>query len=153
MRRTLALLLPLLIPMAAASQQPLATLRDNHRVLLVFAPSDQDPRYVQQMKMLDHHGAEIKERDLVLISVVTQTGPRITSQTLREMRGPELSDQEQVLARHRFQVAPEAFAVVLLGKDGGEKLRAVAPVSIDRLNQTIDAMPMRKDEMRAQKPG
>ena len=68
------------------------------------------------------------------------------------IRGPGLSDQEQVLARQRFQIAPEAFAAILVGKDGGEKLRVFAPVSMDRLNRTIDAMPMRKDEMKERKP-
>ena len=130
------------------AQQTLASLKDTHRVLLVFAPSERDPRYVQQMQMLEHHGAEMQERDLVLIPVVTEAGPQITPETLRVIRGPGLSDQEQVLARRRFHLAPEAFAVVLLGKDGGEKLRVTAPLSMERLNRTIDAMPMRKDEMK-----
>ncbi len=139
------------LPMGFA-QQTLATLKDTHRVLLVFAPSDHDPRYLQQMQMLDHHGAEMRERDLVLLPVVTEAGPQITPETLRVIRGPGLSDEEQVLVRHRLQIAPEAFVAVLLGKDGGEKLRATAPLSIDRLNRTIDAMPMRKDEMSKPKP-
>ena len=135
-----------------SAQQTLATLKDTHRVLLLFAPSDRDPRYVQQMQMLAHHGAEMKERDLVLIPVVTEAGPQITAETLRVIRGPGLSDEEQLLARQRFHLAPEAFATILLGKDGGEKLRVTAPVSMDRLNRTIDAMPMRKDEMKERKP-
>ncbi len=150
MRRVLVLI-SLWLPMCFA-QQTLATLKDTHRVLLVFAPSDRDPRYLQQTEMLEHHGAEMKERDLVLIPVVTETGPQITPETLRVIRGPSLSDQEQMLVRQRFHVAPEAFTAILLGKDGGEKLRVTAPVSVDRLNRTIDAMPMRKDEMKKREP-
>ena len=141
----------LCLPMCFA-QQTLATLKDTHRVLLVFAPSDRDPRYVQQMQMLEHHGAEMQERDLVLLPVVTETGPQVTPETLRVIRGPGLSYEEQVLVRQRFHLAPEAFAAILLGKDGGEKLRVTAPVSTDRLNRTIDVMPMRKDEMKERKP-
>ena len=121
-------------------------------MLLVFAASDHDPRYMQQMQMLEHHGAEMQERDLVLIPVVTETGAQITPETLRVIRGPGLPDQEQMLARQRFHILPGAFAAILLGKDGGEKLRVTVPVSIDRLNRTIDAMPMRKDEMKDRKP-
>ena len=136
----------------AVAQQTLVRLKDTHRVLLVFAPSDRDPRFLQQAQLLAHHGAELRERDLVVIPVVTETGPQITPETMRVIAGPGLSDQEQVLVRQRFQVAPESFAVVLLGKDGGEKLRVTAPLSVERLNGTIDAMPMRKEEMKARKP-
>ena len=149
-KRILVLML-FCLPMCFA-QQTLAALKDTHRVLLVFAPSDRDPRYVQQMQMLEHHGAEMQERDLVLLPVVTETGPQVTPETLRVIRGPGLSYEEQVLVRQRFHLAPEAFAAILLGKDGGEKLRVTAPVSTDRLNRTIDAMPMRKDEMKERKP-
>ena len=150
MQRVLVLMF-LWMPMCFA-QQTLAALKDVHRVLLVFAPSDRDPRYVRQMQILEHHDAEMQERDLVLIPVVTESGPQITPETLRVIRGRGMSDEEQLLARQRFHLAPEAFAVVLLGKDGGEKLRVTAPVSMERLNRTIDAMPMRKDEMKARPP-
>ena len=150
MQRVLVALF-LWLPMGFA-QQTLASLKDTHRVLLVFAPSDHDPRYLQQMQMLDHHSAEIEERDLVLIPVVTEAGPQITPETLRVIRGPGLSAREQMLARHRLKIAQEAFVVILLGKDGGEKLRVTAPVSIDRLKRTIDAMPRRRDEMTQRKP-
>ncbi len=136
----------------ASAQQTLAKLRDTYRVLLVFAPSDRDPRYVQQAKLLARHGAEMQERDLVVVPVVTERGPQITADTLRVIPGPGLSDEEQLLVRQRLHVAPETFAVVLLGKDGGEKLRVMAPLGIDRLNQTIDAMPMRQDEIKQRKP-
>ncbi len=149
MQRVLVVMF-LWLPMGFA-QQTLATLKDTHRVLLVFAPSDHDPRYLQQMQMLEHHGAEMQERDLVLLPVVTEAGPQITPETLRVICGPGLSAEEQMLARHRLKIAPEAFVAILLGKDGGEKLRVTAPVSIDRLNRTIDAMPMRRDEMTQRK--
>lgn len=40
-----------------------------------------------------------------------------------------------------------AFAVVLIGKDGGEKLRRSAPLATDELFAVVDAMPMRRAEM------
>ena len=44
-----------------------------------------------------------------------------------------------------------AFEVVLVGKDGGEKLRSAVPIEPERLFETIDAMPMRRQEMRSQR--
>ena len=50
--------------------------------------------------------------------------------------------------RRQFHIAPAEFAVVLVGKDGGEKKRWRQPVTFEQLRDTIDAMPMRQDEMR-----
>ena len=44
-----------------------------------------------------------------------------------------------------------AFTFILVGKDGGEKMRTDTIVSLAQLYKTIDAMPMRKEEMKQQK--
>jgi transcriptional regulator with AAA-type ATPase domain len=49
--------------------------------------------------------------------------------------------------REQFRIPPQDFAVLLLGEDGTVKLRAANPVSADRLNELIDSMPTRKQEM------
>jgi len=49
--------------------------------------------------------------------------------------------------RASFQVPAEEFCVVLVGKDGGVKLREVAPVEATRLFALIDSMPMRQYEI------
>mgnify|MGYP006275992019 FL=1 len=55
--------------------------------------------------------------------------------------------------RDRFDVATDAFAVILLGLDGTEKRRETAPLSVDDLFRTIDAMPMRRAEMQREDGG
>ncbi len=45
----------------------------------------------------------------------------------------------------------EAFSVVLIGKDGGEKLRRPTPLAPEELFAIVDAMPMRRAEMRERK--
>lgn len=40
------------------------------------------------------------------------------------------------------------FLAVLIGKDGGVKLRETSPVETDRLFNLIDSMPMRQREMK-----
>jgi hypothetical protein len=145
----LLLVLTLFAPMTLA-QQTLASYIDRSRVLLVFAPNDEDPRYQQQLTSLNHYAAEVKERDLIILPVLIDPGPPITPNTMRVTFGPGLPEQEQMLARRRFKVGPTEFTALLVGKDGGEKLRSHQPLSIEELNRTIDAMPMRQQEMRKQ---
>lgn len=45
----------------------------------------------------------------------------------------------------------EAFSVILIGKDGGEKLRRPTPLSPEELFAIVEAMPMRRAEMRERK--
>ncbi len=42
----------------------------------------------------------------------------------------------------------KTFSVHLIGKDGGEKYTSDKPVTLQKLYFIIDAMPMRKDEMK-----
>ena len=56
-------------------------------------------------------------------------------------------------ARKRFGIGGETFAVVLVGKDGGEKFRSTEPVEPEDLFDRIDAMPMRRREVREKDAG
>ncbi len=141
----LLLLLPFVAP-----PQPLACYVDHNRVLLVFAPTDADSRFQQQLTLLAHHGAGLKDRDLVLLPNVVHAGAEAPD-TLRTLNSPYPTGEQQLDQRTRFHVAPSEFAVILIGKDGGEKLRQHAPLSYQKLASTIDAMPMRQEEMRRQK--
>ncbi len=118
----------------------LARLRDQYRPLLIFAPGPNDPQLEIQMRTLQEHAAAVQDRNLAVIALPYQTPP--PSQL-------ELSPADAEAARRRFGIEPDEFAVILLGKDGGQKLRSDKPVSMDRLAETIDAMPMRQDEMKA----
>ncbi|MCX6931344.1 MAG: DUF4174 domain-containing protein [Verrucomicrobia bacterium] len=51
----------------------------------------------------------------------------------------------------QIQFGTKSFSVVLIGKDGGEKLRRATPLSPEELFAIVDAMPMRRAEMRGQK--
>ena len=134
-------------PMLPA-QQTLSTLVDRNRVLLIFTPTALDGRYGKQLDDFNHHEADNRARDLVVIPLIQQTGPPNLSPVLRTLQPPYISDWEQITIRRRFHIAASEFAVILLGKDGGEKLRTTTPITITHLNRTIDAMPMRQEEMR-----
>jgi hypothetical protein len=150
MIRPLLLLFALVPALAVAQDAPaLASLKDKNRVLLVFAPSDCDPLFRQQVALLQHHEAELKDRDLVVIPVLVHVGAAAGGETLRTLHAPVASDTDQLALRNRFHVPQDRFAVILIGKDGGEKLQRHAPITVEKLSETIDAMPMRKDEMRS----
>ena len=143
----------LLMPLAAttlAAQQTLSGMVDRNRVLLIFAPNGVDMRYGRQLSAFEHHENELRSRDVVVIPVLQDPGPPNTSDTLRLLQPPLIQADEQITLRRRFHIQPNQFAVILIGKDGGEKLRSTNPVTLLKLNTTIDAMPGRKDEMKNQ---
>lgn len=96
------------------------------RPIVVFADSPNDPRFGLQMEYLTERAADLAERDVV---VLTDTDP--------EAMGPL-----------RKKLRPRGFMMVLIGKDGGVKLRKPMPWSVRELNRSIDKMPMREREIR-----
>jgi hypothetical protein len=129
----------------------LRSLRDQHRALLIFTP-DTNAQFLHQIRELAANANDLRERDLVVIPILSHEDNKPWGVTFRLDTIATLSASEQAAARKRFHIAPDAFTVILIGKDGGEKLRSSSPVSLDKLLSTIDAMPMRQDEMRQRKP-
>ena len=95
------------------------------RPLVVFAPSQNDPRFVRQMEMIEAGRDELTERDVV---VLTDTDP--------DAKGPL-----------RQALRPRDFQLVLIGKDGDVKLRKPFPWDVRELSRVIDKMPMRQQEI------
>ncbi len=105
--------------------------RGQFRLLIVFAPTAVNRALAQQREGGD--AAEFADRDLRIIEVIGNT-----------VRGA--TDPAAAL-RARFDTPPPAFRVILLGKDGHVALDSIGPVPAARIEATIDAMPMRRDEM------
>lgn len=95
------------------------------RELLVFAPTAEAPPLLAQRAISASSAAGFAERDLRMIEIIGDTNP----------------------LRRRHDVPADQFRVLLLGKDGGVKLRRDTPIDTVTLFATIDAMPMRRDEM------
>ena len=95
-------------------------------VVVVGKPGD--PRVGQQCSALERDAAALQERD-----VVVQT---MTPEAARRDR-PDLGVKAQT-----------AFEVLLVGKDGGVKLRRETAVAPSEITALIDTMPMRRAEMR-----
>lgn len=130
-------LLALTTPPAHAA--PLDKYRWKRRLLLVFAPVKPHPSLVVQRKRLKEATAGLKEREVTVVEVV-QDSVFVNGQLAIELNAKAL--------RKNFDTTIVEFKVVLIGKDGGEKLRRSDPVQVDDLFKTIDAMPMRQQELR-----
>ena len=59
-----------------------------------------------------------------------------------------LSTPAADVLRKQLRLMTSQFVVVLIGKDGGEKLRRTHRVDLGEIFALIDAMPMRRQEMR-----
>ncbi len=114
--------------LAPASAEPSLPAPWTSRVLLVSAPRASDPLLGRQRAAFAQMGAGARERDLVLVEAI---GDHAAAEALRR----------------RFDLDPAAFVALLIGKDGGVKLRSAGVLGAAQLFPTIDAMPMRRSEM------
>lgn len=97
------------------------------RPIVVFADTDADPRFVDQMRLLEERPEELIARDVV---VITDTDPAAKSAV-------------------RMKLRPRGFMLVIIGKDGGVKLRKPFPWDVRELSRSIDKMPLRQEEIRS----
>ncbi len=95
------------------------------RPIVVFADSPADPRFEQQMALLEAGADALKERDIV---VLVDTAPAEKGALRKELR-------------------PRGFMLALIGKDGGVKLRKASPWNVREISRVIDKMPSRQREV------
>lgn len=132
----------MLLPIAPT---PLAHYRDKARPILIFTPTAADPRFLDQFHMLESHTPELAERQAVVLVFAQHPYPWPRPAGSTVWPGNEL---DPARIRKTYRIAPGDFTVILVGKDGGEKLRSHQPIPFDTLQSTIDSMPMRLQEMR-----
>jgi hypothetical protein len=114
---------------AAAPADPLARHRWSDRLLVLSAPRADDGRLAAQRRIVEAARSGARERDLVVVEAVGGGG-------------------EAAAIRARLGLPPGSFRAVLVGKDGGAKLTSPEPIAAETLFETIDAMPMRRQEAR-----
>lgn len=112
----------------------------NNRILLVFSPNSIHTGLTRTMKMVQNNPDGFNERDLKVFQVLGNIGNSSGEIVLQ-------SDDANTM-RDRFEVGKNEFRVILIGKDGTEKMRSDEAISIEYLFEEIDAMPMRRLEMK-----
>jgi len=114
-----------LFVMGIIMQHNYAAAQQLDRTLLIFGKEAAPGTVEQQLLLFQKDTAGMKERDLKI--QVIDTGNSLIK---------------------KYKVLENQFTVLLLGKDGGEKLRTLQLLSTANLFSIIDAMPMRRQEMR-----
>lgn len=111
------------------------------RPLLVFAPSEGDPRLVETMRRIEATRCDFADRDMVLGRIVTEGASTLDGQAIDTGQARQLFSE--------FGIGAKDFSVVLIGKDGGEKWRVNGVPDLQTVYGVIDGMPMRGREMSA----
>ena len=111
-----------------------------NRLLLLFASSEEDQDYLTLKKEIDRQATEVKDRDLLVFYVLERGESRLDQERLNP-------HQALFLKRH-LSVPSGRFTIILIGKDGGEKIRQESPIDLKEIFAIIDAMPMRQQEMK-----
>ena len=97
-----------------------------NRAIVVFADSSLDPRFQEQIELLEADLEELLIRDIIII---VDTNPAVLSESRTKLR-------------------PRGFMLVLVGKDGQVKLRKPAPWDVREITHAIDKWPIRQKEIR-----
>lgn len=113
----------------SADMNDLSEFRWKKRPVLVFADGAEDPAFIEQLELLRARSDDLLDRDVV---VLIDTDPAARSPLRLKMR-------------------PRGFMLVLVGKDGGIKLRKPFPWDVREITRSIDKMPMRQREIRESK--
>lgn len=144
--RRLALMLIVLVVSTAlgsatAVAAELSDYRWERRPLLVFAPTGSDPRLVETLSRIEASRCDFVSRDMVIGLVVSEGNSTLDGQAITVEESQQLMSQ--------YAIGENAFSVILIGKDGGEKLRRNEVPDLDEIYAVIDGMPMRSREMAA----
>lgn len=114
------------------------------RLLLVFAPVKPYPTFMVQRDNLKPVTEGLEERDITVIEIV-HNSVFIKGHPKIEMNA------KQLRADHGVEIVE--FKLLLIGKDGEEKMRRGEAMEAEDLFAMIDAMPLRKQEMRQRGQG
>jgi hypothetical protein len=111
-----------------------------NRLLFLFAPDGNYPLFKNLQNQLMAQKAEVEDRDLVVFEVTAQGPSRMNTTSLDRQQADSIRDH--------FAVPRNTFSLILVGKDGGTKLKRHDQIDIAAVFELIDSMPMRQNEMR-----
>ena len=143
MRRQLVIAMALII--LAADQVAAYDLSQHqwrHRLLFLIAPESDDPDLSAQRRDIERRRDAMLDRDLLLFLLLPEHG---------FFEDHALPIRTVAKLRAQLGVTPEDRLLILIGKDGGEKRRGELRTDLRDIFLQVDAMPMRRDEVRAKR--
>jgi hypothetical protein len=112
----------------------------HNRLLFLVAPDSSTPAVAQARDNLQRRSEAVIDRDLLVIQLF------LDGQSLVGDRPITVSEAAQL--RLELGIDSDEQLLVLIGKDGGEKRRAPLLTDVQEIFTQIDAMPMRRNEIR-----
>ena len=100
---------------------PLEQFEWKNRILLIFAEDPDGEDFKLQARLFDESSEEFEDRDLIMFHIFQNhgIGPN----------GRALSKEDRLYLQSRFNAHPGMYSLILLGKDGGVKMRSTKPVT------------------------
>lgn len=136
----------LLIYMPSLSQSQNSPLKDyqwKNRILVIYEGNENSEMTELQLQNFKKAEKDYKDRDLIVLLI---TDKEITK--VKNNNSVSLAIDRSQLLKFLSVDNSKAFEVFLIGKDGGIKLKSDQVLANEKLFSTIDAMPMRRNEMR-----
>ncbi|WP_378943584.1 DUF4174 domain-containing protein [Paracoccus sp. R86501] len=97
----------------------------NSRPIVVFADTEGDPAFIEQVEALRRGAAALAVRDAVVILDADPAADSIWRRSLH----------------------PRGFSLVLIDKDGQIKIRRPSPWDVREIGRAIDRLPLRRQEI------
>ncbi len=113
--------------------------RGKSRLLLVFAPFPEHLYYRELETLIEVESCRLEERDILIGWFPAFGLPNLDERLLSVAEVDELHSL--------YGLDENSFAVLLIGKDGGEKYRTSEVPDLGEIFALIDTMPMRQAEM------
>ena len=112
----------------------------HNRLLFLVAPDFSAPAVAQARAKLERRFEDVVDRDLLVIQLF------LNGRSLVGDRPISISEAAQL--RLELGIDPDEQLLLLIGKDGSVKRRAPLLIDMQEIFTQIDAMPMRRNEIR-----
>lgn len=115
-----------------------------NRVLIVKTVDAESNKYQEQIKEFTNSPEELIDRKLILYKIVNNDF------TLTNYKNSAFNSSGKISGKLAENIldAKENFEVILIGLDGGIKIQQTKILTKEHLFNTIDAMPIRQNEMK-----
>lgn len=117
------------------------------RILIIKTSNENDSKYKEQLQEFAKSNSELAQRKLILYQIVGDKYRKTDYEKL------ELNHSWEDLKSRNNDIVEgsDNFEVVLIGLDGGVKLKKREVLKKEELFSLIDSMPMRLEELRNKK--
>lgn len=112
-----------------------------NRLLIIYSADQKSTQLQEQLDAIAQIKKRYKERDLKVIILRNEKVEIWNSNENHDFQFNQIIKELNIDEDKLYQN-------LLIGKDGGGKLRSNSPISNEKLFDTIDAMPMRQREIR-----